>query len=100
EASAGGTCFLNEIGELSAPLQSKLLRVLQEHAIRRVGGNDPIAVNVRVVAATNRDLRKLAADGGFRDDLYYRLNVVTITVPPLRERPMDIPLLAQHFLLK
>jgi len=98
EMSAGGTCLLDEIGELTTPLQAKLLRTLQERTIRRVGGNDPIPVDVRVVAATNRDLRKLAAEGEFRDDLYYRLNVVTITVPPLRERSSDIPLLAQHFL--
>jgi len=98
ETSAGGTCFLDEIGELAAPLQAKLLRMLQEHTIRRVGGNDPIPVDVRIVAATNRDLRKLVAEGGFRDDLYYRLNVVTIPVPPLRERSSDIALLAQHFL--
>jgi two-component system response regulator AtoC len=98
ETSAGGTCFLDEIGELTAPLQAKLLRTLQERTIRRVGGNDPIAVDVRLVAATNRDLRKLVAEGGFRDDLYYRLNVVTIVVPPLRERASDILLLAQHFL--
>jgi DNA-binding NtrC family response regulator len=100
ETSTGGTCLLDEIGELTAPLQAKLLRALQERAIRRVGGNEPIPVDVRVVVATNRDLRKLVADGGFRDDLYYRLNVVTITVPPLRERAMDVPLLAQHFLEK
>ena len=100
ETSAGGTCFLDEIGELTAPLQAKLLRALQEHAIRRVGGNDPIPVNIRVVVATNRDLSKLVADGEFRDDLYYRLNVVTITMPPLRERSMDIPLLTRHFLEK
>src|SRR5207302_438733 len=93
-----GTCFLDEIGELTAPLQAKLLRTLQERSIRRVGGNDEIPFDVRVVVATNRDLRKLVADGGFRDDLYYRLNVVTITMPPLRERASDIPLLAQHFL--
>jgi len=98
ETSTGGTCFLDEIGELTAPLQAKLLRTLQDRSIRRVGGNDAIPVDVRVVAATNRDLRRLIADGGFRDDLYYRLNVVTITVPPLRERASDIPLLAQHFL--
>ena len=98
ETSAGGTCFLDEIGELPAPLQAKLLRTLQERSIRRVGGNDEIPFDVRVVVATNRDLRKLVADGGFRDDLYYRLNVVTITMPPLRERASDIPLLAQHFL--
>ena len=74
--------------------------MLQERTIRRVGGNDPITVDVRIVAATNHDLRKLVAEGGFRDDLYYRLNVVTITMPPLRERGSDIPLLAQHFLDK
>ena len=98
ETSTGGTCFLDEIGELTAPLQAKLLRTLQEHSIRRVGGNDAIPVDVRVIAATNRDLRRLVAEGGFRDDLYYRLNVVTITVPPLRERASDTQLLAQHFL--
>jgi two-component system, NtrC family, response regulator AtoC len=98
ETSTGGTCVLDEIGELTAPLQAKLLRTLQERSIRRVGGNDAIPVDVRVIAATNRDLRRLVADGGFREDLYYRLNVVTITVPPLRERASDIPLLAQHFL--
>ncbi len=96
ETSAGGTCFLDEIGELTAPLQAKLLRTLQERTIRRVGANDPISVDVRMVAATNHDLRKLAAEGGFRDDLYYRLNVVTITVPPLRERSSDIPLLVKR----
>jgi len=98
ETSTGGTCFLDEIGELTAPLQAKLLRTLQERSIRRVGGNDEIPFDVRVVVATNRDLRRLVADGGFRDALYHRLNVVTITVPPLRERASDIPLLAQHFL--
>ena len=98
ETSTGGTCVLDEIGELTAPLQAKLLRTLQERSIRRVGGNDAIPVDVRVIAATNRDLRRLVAEGGFRDDLYYRLNVVTITMPPLRERASDIPLLAQHFL--
>ena len=100
ETSSGGTCFLDEIGELTAALQAKLLRTLQERTIRRVGGNEPIPVDVRLLAATNRDLRKLVAEGRFRDDLYYRLNVVTLTVPPLRERPQDIPLLAQHFLEK
>ena len=97
EAAAGGTCLLDEIGELSASLQAKLLRALQEQSIRRVGGNDWIAINVRIIAATNRDLLKRVEEGGFREDLYYRLNVVTITVPPLRERTQDIPLLAQHF---
>jgi DNA-binding NtrC family response regulator len=100
ETSTGGTCLLDEIGELTPPLQAKLLRALQDRTIRRVGGNESIPVNVRIVAATNRDLRKLVAEGAFRDDLYYRLNVVTITIPPLRERSMDIPLLTQHFLEK
>jgi len=100
ETAAGGTCLLDEIGELSPALQGKLLRALQERTIRRVGGNEPIPVNVRIVAATNRDLRKLVEDGSFREDLYFRLKVVTITVPPLRERLQDVPLLAQHFLQK
>jgi DNA-binding NtrC family response regulator len=100
ETSAGGTCLLDEIGELTTPLQAKLLRSLQERTIRRVGGNEPIPVNVRVLAATNRDLPKLVAEAGFRDDLYYRLNVVTITMPPLRERATDVPFLALHFLEK
>jgi two-component system, NtrC family, response regulator AtoC len=100
ETSAGGTCFLDEIAELTPPLQAKLLRALQERAVRRVGGNEAIPVDVRIVAATNRDLHGLVPTGEFRDDLYYRLNVVTIAVPPLRERGTDIPLLAQHFLEK
>jgi len=100
ETAAGGTCLLDEIGEVSPGLQAKLLRLLQEQSIRRVGGNDWIPVNVRIIAATNRDLAKRVAEGAFREDLYYRLNVVTITVPPLRERAQDIPLLAQHFVEK
>ena len=86
ETAAGGTCLLDEIGELSPALQAKLLRALQEQSIRRVGGNEQIAVNVRMIAATNRDLRKRVEEGAFREDLYYRLNVVSIAVPPLRER--------------
>ena len=100
ETAAGGTCFLDEIGELSPVLQAKLLRVLQEQAIRRVGGNDWIPVNVRIITATNRDLAKRVEDGSYREDLYYRLNVVSIALPPLRERLEDVPLLAQHFLDK
>jgi transcriptional regulator with PAS, ATPase and Fis domain len=100
ETADGGTCFLDEVGELSAALQAKLLRALQERVIRRVGGNESIPVNVRTIAATNRDLRKRVEDGTFREELYFRLNVVTIMVPPLRERLQDISLLAQHFLRK
>src|SRR2546426_746227 len=100
ETADGSTCFLDEIGELPTALQAKLLRVLQERVIRRVGGNDPVPVNVRLITATNQDLRKLVEDGRFREDLYYRLNGVTIRVPPLRERREDLPLLAQHFLRK
>jgi DNA-binding NtrC family response regulator len=97
EASHGGTCFLDEVGELSPALQSKLLRTLQERAVRRLGGNEPIAIDARLIAATNRDLARQVAAGAFRRDLFYRLNVVTITLPPLRERAQDIALLAQHF---
>jgi two-component system response regulator AtoC len=100
ESADGGTCFLDEVGELSPTLQGKLLRVLQERVVRRVGGNEAMSVDIRVIAATNRDLRKRVEGGGFREDLYYRLNVITVNVPPLRERPHDLPLLAQHFLGK
>jgi DNA-binding NtrC family response regulator len=97
EAADGSTCFLDEISELSLGLQAKLLRVLQERVLRRVGGNEEIRVNLRLIAATNRDLRKRVEEGAFREDLYYRLNGVTITMPPLRERGADIPLLAHDF---
>jgi DNA-binding NtrC family response regulator len=96
----GGTLFLDEIGEISPSTQVKLLRFLQEREFERVGGNQTIKVDVRIVAATNRDLKKLVREGRFREDLYYRLNVVSVDVPPLRERPSDIPLLAVHFLRK
>ncbi|HEX5042176.1 MAG TPA: sigma-54 dependent transcriptional regulator [Candidatus Polarisedimenticolaceae bacterium] len=94
----GGTLFLDEIGDISPSIQIKLLRFLQEHEFQRVGGNQTIKVDVRVVAATNRDLAARVRAGEFREDLYYRLNVVSIEVPPLRSRPTDIPLLAMYFL--
>jgi DNA-binding NtrC family response regulator len=96
----GGTLFLDEIGEISPAVQVKLLRFLQEHEFERVGGNDTIRVDVRVVAATNRDLKAEVARGHFREDLYYRLNVIAIEMPSLKERPSDVPLLATHFLRK
>ncbi|HYC78259.1 MAG TPA: sigma-54 dependent transcriptional regulator [Planctomycetota bacterium] len=96
----GGTLFLDEIGELTAATQVKLLRFLQEHEFQRVGGNDTIKVDVRIIAATNNDLQALVKEGKFREDLFYRLNVVHIEVPPLRRRSSDIPLLAMHFLRK
>jgi two-component system nitrogen regulation response regulator GlnG len=100
ELAQGGTLYLDEIGDLGAELQPKLLRVLQEREFERVGGADPIRVDVRVVAATNRDLEAGIREGRFREDLYYRLNVVTLTLPALRERPEDIPFLVDHFLTK
>jgi DNA-binding NtrC family response regulator len=95
-----GTCFLDEVADISPMLQSKLLRVIQEREIRRVGGTDTITVDVRVIAASNKDLKSLVEAGKFREDLYYRLNVVSITVPPLRERMEDVPMLAQFFVQK
>ncbi len=98
ELAEGGTIFLDEIGDLPAETQIALLRILQEREFERVGGNQPIRADVRVIAATHCDLRAATAAGSFRNDLYYRLNVFPIHVPPLRERPSDIPLLIEHFL--
>jgi DNA-binding NtrC family response regulator len=100
EVADRGTLFLDEIGELDIGMQAKLLRALQEREIRRVGGTRTMKVDVRVVAATNRDLRAMVADGRFRDDLYYRINVLSVDVPPLRERRDDIPVLIDYFLKK
>ncbi len=100
EQANDGTLFLDEIGEISHQLQVKLLRVLQEGVIRRVGGNKEIPVDVRIIAATHRNLEELLHKGQFREDLYYRLNVIPLTIPPLRERTEDIPLLAQHLIRK
>lgn len=97
ELAKGGTLFLDEIGDLAPNLQVKLLRVLQEKEFQRVGGTKDIRADIRILAATNRDLRQAVQDGSFREDLYYRLNVVSLTLPPLRERPEDIVVLAQHF---
>lgn len=100
EIAQGGTVFLDEIGEMAAPLQARLLRFLQDHKIERVGGTRPIDLDVRVVAATNRNLDQAIANGTFRPDLYHRLNVVTLTMPALRDRREDIPLLASYFVAK
>jgi two-component system nitrogen regulation response regulator GlnG len=99
EQCANGTIFLDEVGDMSPLLQSKILRVLQEQRFERVGGNETIATDVRVIAATNRDLKQMVAKGQFREDLYYRLNGFTIKIPPLRERGDDILLLLEHFLV-
>ncbi len=98
EYANGGTLFLDEIGELSITLQSKLLRTLQEHQVRRVGGRRLLNVDVRIITATNQDLDKAVEEGRFREDLFYRINVITIPLPPLRERKDDVPLLANHYL--
>jgi two-component system nitrogen regulation response regulator NtrX len=96
EAASGGTLFLDEIGDLPAAAQAKLLRVLEERKVTRLGGNKPIEVNTRVVAATHRDLEKEVAEGRFREDLFYRLNVHVLRVPPLRDRLSDVPALVEH----
>ena len=100
ELAAEGTLFLDELGDLPFPLQAKLLRVLQEGTFERVGGNQTLSTSARIVAATNRDLQAMVAEGSFREDLYYRLNVVNIQLPPLRERMEDLPLLTEHLLKK
>jgi two-component system, NtrC family, response regulator PilR len=100
EIAEKGTIFLDEIGEMSAVMQVKFLRVLQERRFRRVGGLEELQADIRVIAATNQDLTKLVATGRFREDLYYRINVIPIVLPPLRERLEDIPLIAEHFLQK
>ena len=100
QLAAGGTLFLDEIGELPMTLQAKILRALQERIVEPLGGVTPVSVDVRFIAATNRDLPAMIAEGKFREDLYYRLNVLEIRIPPLRERPEDIPLLTDHLLAK
>src|SRR5262249_1899349 len=98
ERGSGGTLFLDELGELPASLQAALLGALERRSFRRLGGTTPIAVDVRVISASNRDLMREVNTGAFRQDLYYRIGVVTLRVPPLRERAGDIPLLVEHFL--
>ena len=100
ESANGGTLFLDEIGETSLGMQVKLLRVLQERSVRPLGGAMDVSVDVRLIASTNRDLKKMVASGQFREDFYYRVSVIPIHVPPLRERPTDIEPLARHFLRK
>jgi transcriptional regulator with GAF, ATPase, and Fis domain len=100
EVAGGGTVFLDEVGELPTAVQARLLRVIQEREFERVGGTSPIAIDVRLIAATNRDLKQAIAEGTFREDLYFRLHVITLTLPPLRDRPDDIELLAMYFVRK
>jgi two-component system response regulator PilR (NtrC family) len=100
EVAERGTIFLDEIGEMSAVMQVKLLRVLQERRFRRVGGLEEVQADIRVIAATNQDLTRLVTEGRFREDLFYRINVIPIALPPLRDRREDIPLIADHFLTK
>jgi len=98
ELANGGTVLLDEIGDMSAELQGKLLRVIEEKAFKRIGGSEDISVNVRIIAATHRDLEKAIENGMFREDLFYRLSIIPILLPPLRQRREDIPMLASHFL--
>ncbi len=98
EVADGGTIFLDEVGDISPKLQLDLLRVLEDRKFHRVGGTEPIEVDVRIIAATNRDLRKAVQEGAFREDLFYRLNVIPVLMPPLRDRKEDIPILVEHFL--
>lgn len=100
ESAGGGTLFLDEIGEMSQPMQVKLLRALQDRKIRPVGGNEERSIDIRIITATNRELKQLVKEKVFREDLYYRINVISILVPPLRDRVEDIPLLAHHFMEK
>lgn len=100
EAATGGTIFLDEIGEMSPAMQVKLLRVLQERRVRPVGAHDELPIDARVIAATNRDLKKMSEEGSFREDLFYRISVIPISLPPLREKPEDIPELIEHFIKK
>jgi len=100
ELADQGTIFLDEVGDMSMRMQAKFLRVLQEKEIERVGGNQTINVDIRVVAATNRNLKQMVKDGEFRDDLYYRLNVITINSPPLREKIEDLPIIVEHIITK
>ena len=100
EAAEGGTIFLDEIGDMPQTMQVKLLRVLQDHRFRPVGATEEITADIRVIAATNRDLPKMVGEGKFREDLFYRLNVIPVSIPPLRERSEDLPLIAEHFLAK
>jgi transcriptional regulator with GAF, ATPase, and Fis domain len=100
ERASGGTLFLDEIGDLPLSAQAKLLRVLQEGEIERLGGTEEVQADIRVVAATNQDLNRMVAEGRFREDLYYRINVIQLHLPPLRDRREDVPLLADHFLAK
>src|SRR5207253_9789719 len=98
EAANGGTLFLDEVGDMPQPLQAKLLRVLENGEVFRIGSNTPIKVNVRLISATNRDLEDAVEAGSFRKDLYFRLKIVTVKLPPLSSRREDLPLLTAHFL--